>query len=101
MTIAARHHAEAVIFDFVQPAWSEGRVSGSGGEAGLDEVRTVRTQTKQRHGPINIRPKAMSLLRGSRERAHALAERAGGQGLQAPGQAAMPEILQIVRTEAS
>src|SRR5262245_33150292 len=51
VTIAARHQAEAVIFDFVKPAWSEGRVSCSRREARHDEARTGGTQTKQRHGP--------------------------------------------------
>jgi len=53
--LAARHQAEAVKFDFVNPAWSDWRVSGSGGEAGFDEAMAGSTQHKNRHGAKNMR----------------------------------------------
>jgi hypothetical protein len=44
-----RDAARFVVFDFVKPTWSEGRVSGSGREARLDEALAGSTQTKHWH----------------------------------------------------
>src|SRR5262245_19443650 len=49
-TFTARHEAKSIEFYFVNPAWSERRVSGSGGKAGFDEALAGSTQTKHRHG---------------------------------------------------
>jgi hypothetical protein len=52
-SIAARHQAKTIVFDFVKPTWPERRVSGSGGQAGLNKALAGRTQTQHRHELTN------------------------------------------------